>query len=68
FTIFLGVESIVVGEVDELVRSGDSWYDCYYSLFQICLSYLDHLLNERLPFPSLFQIRSPHEFHHGSVI
>ena len=68
FTIFLGVESIVVGEVDEIVRLGDSWYDSYYSLFQIGLSYLDHLLNERLPFPTGFQLRPPDQFHHGSVI
>ena len=38
FTIFLGTESIVVGEVDEIVRSGDSWCESYYSLFQIKLT------------------------------
>ena len=68
FTIFLGVESIVVGELDEIVRLGDSWCDCYYSLFQVGLSYLDHLLNERLPFPARFQLRPPDEFYHEGVI
>ena len=43
FSISLGVEAVLCGLTDQLVRKADSWYDCYYSLFQIGLTYLDHL-------------------------
>lgn len=64
FTISLGVEAIIEGLEGELVRKADSWYDCYYSLFQIGLTYLDHLLNECLYFPARFGLYPPSQFHH----
>lgn len=68
FTISLGVEAVINKVVEDLVRPADSWYDCYYSLFQIGLTYLDHLLNEYLYIPDYFKLPSPSEFHHGRVI
>lgn len=68
FSISLGVEAIINGMVEDLVRPADSWYDCYYSLFQIGLTYLDHLLNECLSISSRFWLPPPRQFHHGSVI
>jgi hypothetical protein len=61
FTIFLGVESIVSGIYQQLVRSDDY----YHSLFQLGLIYLDHLLNECLHIPLLSNLRSPASFAHG---
>lgn len=68
FTISLGVEAIINEVAFDLVRPADSWYDCYYSLFQIGLTYLDHLLNEYLCIPARFWLPPPRQFHHGSVI
>jgi len=48
-TVFLGVELILSGKLERMVRT-DAFY---YSLFQLGLIYLDHLLNECLGFPTL---------------
>lgn len=63
FTIVLGVESIVNDKVGQLAREGDSKHETYYSLFQLGLMYLDHLLNECLPFPTFIRLISPDELH-----
>jgi hypothetical protein len=60
FTVFLGVEAIVSGHFRRLVRT-DAFY---YSLFQLGLIYLEHLLNEALPFPDLAQFPAPATFEH----
>ena len=48
-SVFLGVELIRSGKLGQFVRTDAP----YYSLFQLGLMYLDHLLNERLEFPPL---------------
>jgi len=63
FSIFLGVDLIHSGKLGELVRTDDS----YYSLFQLGLIYLDHLLNECLPFPDLY-LPPPDSFYYLSYI
>ncbi len=63
FTIFLGVELIHSGQLGQLVRTDDS----YYSLFQLGLIYLDHLLNECLAFPT-FKLRPPDSFNYLSFV
>lgn len=68
FSIFLGAEAILSGAVAFLARGADSVVDTYYSLFQIGLMYLDHLLNECETFPKWRAIPSPDEFYHGSFI
>lgn len=67
FTIFLGIQAIVTNSVARIARSADSWYDAYYSIFQLGLMYLDHLLNQYLSIPIIETFPKPHEFHHGSV-
>lgn len=59
FTISCGINAIIHGCAVELCRQGDSLNRRYYSLFQIGLMYIDHLLNESLPFPNHFIILSP---------
>ncbi|MBS1252898.1 MAG: hypothetical protein MAG451_01941 [Anaerolineales bacterium] len=56
-SIFLGVELIHSGKLGQLVRTDAP----YYSLFQLGLIYLDHLLNECLKFPTL-KLPSPDSF------
>ena len=68
FTIFLGTQAIVSSAVASIARPADSWYDTYYSLFQLGLIYLDHLLNRYLSIPIICTFPKPNEFHHGSVI
>ncbi len=63
FIVFLGVELIHSGQLRQLVRTDDS----YYSLFQLGLIYLDHLLNECLAFPT-FKLRSPDSFNYLSFV
>ena len=63
FTVFLGVDLIHSGKLGELVRTDDS----YYSLFQLGLIYLDHLLNERFPFPDLY-LPPPDSFNYLSYV
>ena len=63
FTVFLGVELIHSGQLGQLVRTDDS----YYSLFQLGLIYLDHLLNECLEFPT-FKLRPPDSFNYLSFV
>lgn len=60
FTVFLGVESILSGAYHQLARSDDF----YYSLFQLGLLYLDHILNESLDFPA-FSMPPSTSFVHG---
>jgi hypothetical protein len=60
FSIVLGVEAIVSGAFRQLVRT-DAFY---HSLFQLGLIYLDHILNECLPFPSLISLPPPADFEH----
>ena len=59
FTISCGIDAIIRGCAAELCRQGDSLNNRYYSLFQIGLMYIDHLLNESLPFPVDPQILPP---------
>ena len=68
FTIFLGARAITSGSIARIARVADSCYDAYYSLFQLGLIYLDHLLNKYLSIPIIDVLPRPHEFHHGSVI
>ena len=63
FTVFLGVALIHSGKLGELVRTDDS----YYSLFQLGLIYLDHLLNKCLPFPDLY-LPPPDSFNYLSYV
>jgi hypothetical protein len=63
FSVFLGVNLIHSGQLGELVRTDDS----YYSLFQLGLIYLDHLLNECIPFPDLY-LPSPDSFNYLSYV
>jgi len=60
FMVLLGVEAIVSGAFRQLVRT-DAFY---HSLFQLGLIYLDHLLNEYLPFPDLNHLPEPAAFEH----
>lgn len=60
FTVFLGVEAIISGHFRRLVRT-DAFY---HSLFQLGLIYLEHLLNECLPFPDLGLFPAPLTFEH----
>lgn len=60
FSIVLGVEAIVSGAFRQLVRT-DAFY---HSLFQLGLIYLDHILNEYLPFPPLISLPPPTDFEH----
>ena len=60
FSIVLGVEAIISGAFRQLVRT-DAFY---HSLFQLGLIYLDHILNECLPFPSLISLPPPADFEH----
>jgi hypothetical protein len=60
FTVVLGVESIISRAFCQLVRT-DAFY---HSLFQLGLIYLDHLLNECLDFPPLFDLPPPDSFEH----
>jgi len=48
-SVFLGVELIRSGKLGQFVRTDAP----YFSLFQLGLIYLDHLLNECLEFPTL---------------
>jgi len=59
-TVFWGVGSIISGDFRRLVRT-DAFY---HSLFQLGLIYLEHLLNDGLPFPDLGQFPAPHTFEH----
>ena len=68
FTISLGVDAVIGGLCEKLVRPADSWYDCYYSLFQIGLTYLDHLLNEYWAISARLTLYPPSKFHYGRVI
>ena len=61
FTVFLGVESILTKAYEDLVRCDD----CYHSLFQLGLHYLDHLLNNLLSFPDFVRLPPPNSFVHG---
>ncbi len=63
FTIVLGVEALLSGAYQQLVRADDF----YHSLFQLGLIYLDHLLNEVLDFPSFSTLPKPDSFAHGFV-
>jgi hypothetical protein len=63
FAVFLGVELIHSGRLGQLVRIDDA----YYSLFQLGLIYLDHLLNECLSFPTL-KLRPPDSFYYLSFV
>ena len=60
FSIVLGVDAIVSGAFRQLVRT-DAFY---HSLFQLGLIYLDHILNECLPFPPLISLPPPTDFEH----
>ncbi len=60
FTVCWGVGSIISGDFRRLVRT-DTFY---HSLFQLGLIYLEHLLNDGLPFPDLGQFPAPHTFEH----
>jgi hypothetical protein len=59
-TVFLGVEAIISGHFRRLVRT-DAFY---HSLFQLGLIYLEHLLNDSLPFPDLDLFPPPASFEH----
>lgn len=63
FCIFLGVELICSGHLRQLVRVDDA----YYSLFQLGLIYLDHLLNECLEFPTI-KLPPPDSFNYLSFV
>jgi len=63
FSVFLGVDLIHSGQLGELVRTDDS----YYSLFQLGLIYLDHLLNECISFPDLY-LPPPNSFNYLSYV
>lgn len=63
FSVFLGVDLIHSGRLGQLVRTDDS----YYSLFQLGLIYLDHLLNNSLPFPDLY-LPPPDSFYYLSYV
>ena len=60
FCIVLGVEAITSGAFRQLVRT-DAFF---HSLFQLGLIYLEHILNECLPFPSLTSLPPPADFEH----
>lgn len=60
FSIVLGVEAITSGAFRQLVRT-DAFF---HSLFQLGLIYLDHILNEALPFPPLTNLPPPSDFEH----
>lgn len=60
FSLVLGVQAIVSAAFRQLVRT-DAFY---HSLFQLGLIYLDHLLNECLPFPALTSLPPPSNFEH----
>jgi len=59
-SIVLGVQAITSGAFRQLVRT-DAFY---HSLFQLGLIYLDHILNECLPFPPLSSLPPPSDFEH----
>jgi hypothetical protein len=60
FTIFLGVELIVLGPFEKLFRT-DRFY---HSLFQLGLSHLNYLLKSCLPIPDLELLPPPDSFEH----
>jgi hypothetical protein len=60
FTIFLGVDLIQRGPLEKLFRT-DRFY---HSLFQLGLSYLNHLLKSCLPIPELGPLPPPDSFEH----
>lgn len=60
FTVFLGVELIVAGPLEQLCRI-DRFY---HSLFHLGLKYLNHLLKSVLPIPELTFFRAPDSFEH----
>jgi hypothetical protein len=60
FSIFLGVELIVRGPFEKLFRT-DRFY---HSLFQLGLTYLNHLLKSCLPIPELNSLPPPDSFEH----
>ena len=68
FSIYLGIQAIFTRSVETIARLPDSWYDAYYSLFQLGLIYLDYILNKYFPIPIMETFPKPHEFHHGSVL
>jgi hypothetical protein len=63
FTVLWGVESLVSGAFQRLVRT-DAFY---HSLFQLGLIYLDYLLNEYLSFPELLTLPKPDSFEHSVI-
>jgi len=60
FTVFLGVDLIQRGPFEKLFRT-DRFY---HSLFQLGLSYLNHLLKSCLPIPELGSLPPPDSFEH----
>jgi len=60
FSVFLGVELIKHGPFDKLFRT-DRFY---HSLFQLGLTYLNHLLKSCLPIPELGSLPPPDSFEH----
>ena len=60
FSIFLGVELIIRGPFEKLFRT-DRFY---HSLFQLGLTYLNHLLKSCLPLPELEPLPPPDSFQH----
>jgi hypothetical protein len=60
FSIFLGVELIVHGPLEKLFRT-DRFY---HSLFQLGLTYLNHLLKSCLHIPELNALPPPDSFEH----
>jgi len=63
FSIVLGVEAMTSGVFRQLVRT-DAFF---HSLFQLGLIYLDHILNEGLPFPPLTSLPPPSDFEHRVI-
>ena len=59
FTIIIGVSSILSKAYENLVRADFM----FYSLFQLGLIFLQHLLNQVLDFPSLNSLAPPDSFH-----
>jgi hypothetical protein len=64
FTVFLGVELIVAGPLEQLCRT-DRFY---HSLFQLGLKYLNHLLKSVSPIPELTSLPAPDSFEHVVLV
>lgn len=64
FTVFLGVELIMTGPMEQLCRT-DRFY---HSLFQLGLKYLNHLPKSVSPIPELTSLPAPDSFEHVVLV